>query len=358
MKTQLWKEMCRLLNDKVEFVIATIASHKGSTPRTSGTKMIITGDGKISGTIGGGLLEARVMEKAAGIINNPESPKRGRLSFMPFDLSHEDVETMDMICGGQAEIILDHVIPSPENTPIFEKWQANIEKREKGFFITVFLKGGGSVYHGLIEKSQMFKGEQMAGDMPLSQSLTEKIIVESRNTPAMKILEIEGATVLIEPSLKPKTAFLLGAGHVSRPTAQVCALTGFYVTVLDDREEFANAENFPEAQNIVVLDDFEDVFNGLEVDEDAFIVIFTRGHLHDRVVLAQALKTNAAYIGMIGSKTKRDNIYKALMNIGYTQEDIDRVHSPIGLSIGAQTPEEIAVSIVAEMIQERAEMAK
>jgi xanthine dehydrogenase accessory factor len=170
-------------------------------------------------------------------------------------------------------------------------------------------------------------------------------------------LKFEHALVIIEPAAMPKAAFLFGAGHVAKPTAHLCALTGFYVTVLDDRKEFANADNFPDSHETRVLDSFENAFDSLHVDKDSFIVIFTRGHLHDRTVLAQALKTEAGYIGMIGSRKKRDNIYKALLRIGYEQRDIDRVHSPIGLGIGAQSPEEIAVSIVAEMIQKRARMS-
>ncbi len=100
-----------------------------------------------------------------------------------------------------------------------------------------------------------------------------------------------------------------------------------------------------------MLESFNDAFSGLSVGRDDFIVILTRGHLHDKTVLAQALKTGAGYIGMIGSRRKRDAIYGALLEEGFGQRDIDRVHSPIGLSIGADTPEEIAVSIVAEMIQ-------
>jgi xanthine dehydrogenase accessory factor len=209
------------------------------------------------------------------------------------------------------------------------------------------------VYHGVFGKDRV-----LHGNLPLTDNALEKIVEETRNLYALRTLNIENALIIIEPAIKPKAAFLFGAGHVAKPTAHLCVLTGFYVTVLDDRKEFANAFNFPDAHETHVLESFEESFNDLYVDEDSFIVIFTRGHLHDRTVLAQALKTRAGYIGMIGSKKKRDNIYKALLNTGYRQEDIDRVFSPIGLAIGAQSPEEIAVSIVAEMIQQRGRMSK
>jgi xanthine dehydrogenase accessory factor len=351
MTNSLQKSVCELLENNTRFLIATIISHEGSTPRISGTKMIITGDGKIAGTIGGGLLEARVMEKAIEIIN-----EKGLSTFMPFDLTYDDVTTMDMICGGQAEIFLDHIIPSYENMEIFKVWNRILEKREHGFFLTVVVGDRNNieqVFHSVFGQERV-----LHGNLPLTDHALEKIVVETQKLNALRTLNIENALVIIEPAIKPKAAFLFGAGHVAKPTAHLCASTGFYVNVLDDRKEFANAANFPDAHEIHVLESFEQSFNNLYVDEDSFIVIFTRGHLHDRTVLAQALKTKAGYIGMIGSKRKRDNIYKALLNTGYHQEDIDRVFSPIGLTIGAQSPEEIAVSIVAEMIQQRARMLK
>ncbi len=124
--------------------------------------------------------------------------------------------------------------------------------------------------------------------------------------------------------------------------------------MLDDREEFANRERFKEADEIKPLVFFENSFEDLDINQDSYIVIVTRGHVHDRTVLEQALRTNAGYIGMIGSKRKRNAIYKALLNQGLGPGDTDRVHSPIGLEIGAETPQEIAVSIIAELIAVRA----
>jgi xanthine dehydrogenase accessory factor len=124
--------------------------------------------------------------------------------------------------------------------------------------------------------------------------------------------------------------------------------------VLDDRPEFASSERFPRAEQIKVIPSFPQAFEGLEIDRDGYVVIVTRGHLHDKTVLEQALKTDAGYIGMIGSRRKRDLIYRELLTKGFSQAELGRVHAPIGLAIGAETPEEIAVSIVAELIQVRA----
>ncbi|HWP96639.1 MAG TPA: XdhC family protein, partial [Syntrophomonadaceae bacterium] len=127
----------------------------------------------------------------------------------------------------------------------------------------------------------------------------------------------------------------------------------FATVVVDDRVEYANIERFTTADQIIVSD-FTSVFNELDIDEQSYIIIITRGHMHDQQVLAQALRSKVAYIGMIGSHSKRDSIYRSLMNEGFSSGDLQQVYSPIGLSIGADTPEEIAISITAELIKVRA----
>jgi len=194
---------------------------------------------------------------------------------------------------------------------------------------------------------------RLLGRLPLSAAALETALLSGRASSVMQSLCLEDYDLLVEPIRKPNTAYLLGAGHVALPTAHMAALVGFRVVVLDDREAFANTARFPEAHAVRVLADFERPFEGLQVDRDSFIVIVTRGHLHDKTALAQALKTDAAYIGMIGSRRKRDQIFKRLLAEGFSEADLRRVHSPIGLNIGAETPEEIAVSIVAEMIEKK-----
>ena len=170
----------------------------------------------------------------------------------------------------------------------------------------------------------------------------------------IQVTQLENSTVVIEPARKPKTLHLFGAGHVARPTAHMASLVGFRVEVMDDRDEFANAGRFPDADVIRVLPDFNRVVSEAAVDGDSFVVVVTRGHGYDRTVLAQILKTEVCYIGMIGSRRKRDSSYRALRTEGFTHDDLRRVHCPIGLDIGAETPEEIAVSIFAELVRHRA----
>jgi len=129
-------------------------------------------------------------------------------------------------------------------------------------------------------------------------------------------------------------------------------LCGFNITVIDDRADFANRARFPEAE-VILAEDFTKSFPQVKIDKSSYIVIVTHGHRHDEVVLEWVVGTPARYIGMIGSKTKNETIYSHLLAKGITREQLDRVHAPIGLEIGAQTPEEIAVSILAELIKVR-----
>lgn len=154
--------------------------------------------------------------------------------------------------------------------------------------------------------------------------------------------------VFVEPILPQPTLYLFGGGHVSMALAKAANASGFAIGVIDDREAFANRERFPMADH--VFTSYEDAFEKLLPNAASYLVIVTRGHKEDMRVLAWAVRTNARYIGMIGSKRKVISVYKALEKEGYRAEELERVYAPMGLEIGALSPEEIAVSIVAELI--------
>src|SRR5437868_3994018 len=158
--------------------------------------------------------------------------------------------------------------------------------------------------------------------------------------------------IFIEPILPPAELYIFGAGHVAASLYRVARIAGFDITIVDDREAFANRERFPDAQE-VIAEDFDKVTSRLQPSESSSIVIVTRGHHDDMRVLRWAVQTSARYVGMIGSKRKTIAIFKELQNEGLAAELFARVHAPVGLDIGAITPEEIAVSITAELIARR-----
>jgi xanthine dehydrogenase accessory factor len=177
---------------------------------------------------------------------------------------------------------------------------------------------------------------------------------EARLLKPTQLLKVAGSEhpVFLEWLRPTSTAYIFGAGHVGACVAHLASYVNFKVVIVDDREEFACSTNVPEADQIHVVD-FQNASSRLVLDEDSYVVIVTRGHAHDKTVLTQALRTNAEYIGMIGSRRKIKLIFESLLMEGFTRDDLQRVHAPIGLPIGGETPQEIGVSIVAQMIELR-----
>jgi len=157
--------------------------------------------------------------------------------------------------------------------------------------------------------------------------------------------------VFVEPILPQPMLYLFGGGHVSTAVAKAASVAGFAIGIVDDREAFANAQRFPMAQEICV--GYEEAFQKITPNASTYLVIVTRGHKDDMSVLAWAVRTDARYIGMIGSKRKVLSVYKALEQEGYSPQEFERVFAPMGVEIGALSPEEIAISIVAELIAVR-----
>ena len=158
-------------------------------------------------------------------------------------------------------------------------------------------------------------------------------------------------TYMIEPYYATQRLYIVGAGHISQQIAMLSKSVGFYTVVIDDREAFANKERFPHADEVHVISSYELLRQEVSISKNSYIVIVSRSHALDQMFLQQALHTHAKYIGMIGSKSKKNHVYGELLAEGFAQKELEEVHCPIGVSINAQTPEEIAISIVAELIK-------
>lgn len=337
--------ICSLLKLDTALVLASIVNLQGSSPRHEGTKMIIDGHGKIYGTIGGSLLEADGISRAKSGILQRQS------SFMTYELNGTDVRSLDMICGGRTLIFLNYISPAKENLEFFLKFKDSLRNNEEFHFVTIFDNKNDAV--NILNHSLYYRDGRIISSTNNNNEFHEEVKRKLPAIAATAVVQLSGCGAVIDPIKKAKTLYCFGGGHVALPTAHIAAMIGFRVVVIDDRAEFASRDRFPEASDIIVTDDFSTVVTKLPINEDSFIVILTRGHQFDREVLQQALKTNASYIGMISSKKKRDTIFKALIDDGVAGIDIARINSPIGLDCGAETPEEIAVSITAELIMER-----
>jgi len=250
--TDIYEELARLRRENKPCAVATVVQTTGSSPQRAGAKMLVRGDGSIAGTIGGGCIEAKVIETSHLAVED------GVARTVPFDLTETEG---GLICGGHMVVFIEPVLPDPH-------------------------------------------------------------------------------------------LIILGAGHVGRALSAIARFSGFRVTVIDDREEFANPVNIPDAGTVLV-NNFKDPLSGVKVDEQGFVVVATRGHNHDLEAVAAALGTGARYVGLVGSKRKRSVIFGELMDRGFSRDDAERVIIPVGLPIGSVTPEEIAVSIMAQIIETR-----
>jgi xanthine dehydrogenase accessory factor len=339
--------ICHLLKQGEDIVLATIVSREGSAPRTAGTKMIVRRDGDTISTVGGGLVEAEVVKAASEIFQTRNAQIR------PFDLTGANVESMDLVCGGKLEILVEFVAADPANVKLFQDLSDSFGKRTKVYLVADL--GSISEQRPTVKRCLIREGGKMSGDMVCPSGLINTVSRWKGKERYPVLLPVEGRNYLVEPSFVLGTVYLFGAGHVSQQVVPLARLVDFRTVVMDDRSEFANRERFPIADEVQALSSFDNCMRDLDMDEDSYVVIVTRGHLHDKTVLEQALKTNARYIGMIGSRTKRDRIFRELEAQGFTAKDIARVHAPIGTKIGAETPEEIGISIVGELILARSE---
>jgi xanthine dehydrogenase accessory factor len=183
----------------------------------------------------------------------------------------------------------------------------------------------------------------------LPEEVYEKIHL-ALDTGKLQFFSIEqNKTILIEPFISNPRLIIFGGGHIARPLSEFASRVGFSVTVIDDRPFFANSARFPEAER-VICEVFEESFNLINLKKSDFVVVITRGHKHDGIVLRKLLSYDLSYVGMIGSKRRVNGMREELLNEGFPQDRLDLVNAPIGLDIGAVTPEEISISILSQLI--------
>lgn len=344
-----FKTIKKAQTDNENFVLATILEKTGSAPRSEGAKMLIKQDLSIEGTIGGGLVEAMVIKAAARTYQDR------KFRVEEFMLSNKDAASLGMVCGGDVKILLEYIDWEDEKARGFYEEIFNLHDKKIEFvIITKIPKAGDDNSPESISLEKWvctetgFYGRESDEILSLVKAIKE-------NFYQLKYKEayLHGGGYFVEPIFNTENVCILGAGHIGKVLAELSKNLGFYVSVVDDRAEFANAQRFNNADEVLVAPGFENITDYVKINAQSFVVIVTRGHSYDKEVLAQMLQTDAKYIGMIGSSNKRNHVYQCLLEEGFSFTDLDRVYSPIGVPIHADTPEEIAVSIAAEMIKVR-----
>ena len=276
--------------------LCAVVKTTGSTPRTPGAAMVVRSDGTTIGTVGGGLVETQVRDMAGEMLRQNQAAR------LESALDHDCDSSEGMICGGWMQFVVMPVMPTTPLEP-FRQALDRARRREPAW-------------------------------LPLT------VVHEGKTLEYRLHLEV------------PPTLLVAGAGHVGQAVARLAAGLDFHVVVFDDRADLLSKERFDDGIELVA-GDIGQVLGNYPLDAACYVVIVTRGHQHDQRALEAVIRRTTAYVGMMGSRRKSAAVLEALTRSGIPRELLDRVHTPIGLSIGAVTVPELAVSILAELIQVR-----
>ena len=333
---ELFEALLAALRRGETAALCTILGASGSAPRGAGAKMAVFADGSTIGTVGGGAVELRTIEMAKEAILRKKSLIHG------FLLVKNQIEDLGMICGGNVTIYIQ--ILKPENADIisFLEEVCELFGKNENSWLLYELCGGEVALMDIYTKARGLR-RMTLDDAALAKLLTSQPVYQA-GEPAY----------YAEPVVLAGTAYIFGGGHVGAALAPVLHYVGFRVAVFDNRPDFATPEHYPDADE-VIFGQYQDFSPWITLQPEDYVTIMTPGHQADREVLLQALRSPAAYIGCIGSRSKIAGTRAWLAEHGIPDEAWERVHAPIGIPLGGRTPEEIAVSIAAEMIRHRAE---
>ncbi len=295
------------------------------------------------GTVGGGLLEALVIEEAKKFFQENRLPRVGT-----FDLN-DDVSNEGMICGGSVEVLLEPI--SQDHLTLFARL-LGLRNDGSDCVLVRLLDDSQKINRVILSSNQEALPQPILIAMGVETDSLSDVLRHAFGQEDVRRIKAQQGEFIIQPIRGLQNLIIFGGGHISKYLAQIATVAGFSTTVIDDREEFSDPGRFPGAVR-VFTSDYDKAFSKVEVRPSTYIVVVTRGHKSDEEILEMAVRTQAKYIGMIGSKRKVIACFEDLVQRGVPLGDLRRVHAPIGLDIGAVTAEEIAISISSEMIRVR-----
>ncbi len=346
---ELYARMAELDREGRRFAVATVVRTSGSTPQVVGAKLLVDDLGRAVGTLGGGCVEGDAFAEAKEVIAS------GVTSLREYELTEELAWDTGLVCGGTMWIAIepgeralrlagrdllgDVLAASSGGRPV--ALASLLEKRGKDFepagklFVEMDGRTGGTL-----------------GDSSLDERARGAALEALRQGTARTIPLGEGYELLVEPVVATPRLVVVGGGHVGLALAKLGVALEFDVTVIDDRPEFANRERFPGVAEVMAMDMVQ-ALETMPIGWNTYIVVATRGHKLDMHCLRAAARTEARYVGLLGSKRKTILIERTLREEGIPEERLRDVHAPIGLDLGGRTPAEIALSVLAEITQER-----
>jgi len=310
----VWRAAADLIREGASGALATVARVRGSTPVPAGTKMLVGAEGRLIGSVGGGCVEAEVIGAAL------EAQRRRAPTLLTHHLNADLAGDLGLSCGGTVDIFVEPLVADES-------------------YIRV-LDAAAVADAGLVRTAT-----EWGGDLPIK---TFESLSSGERARVAATLTRDGRFVEERLLLAPRV-LVFGAGHVGAAIARAAAAAGFRVVVIDDRAEYADRTRFAEDVDVLAAD-VEAALERYRLTAADAVVIATRGHRNDALILERIAASPAGYVGLLGSKRKKIVVTKGLRAAGVPAKSLQRVRVPVGLAIGAVTPEEIAVSVVAELI--------
>jgi xanthine dehydrogenase accessory factor len=325
--------------------LATVVKVEGSSYRQPGARMLVTEDGFLTGAISGGCLEGDALRKALLSIHQQQN------KLITYNTTNdEDAEMgLQLGCNGIVHILFEYIDETLENNPIqlLQQLQA---KRKPAVIGTLFSLQKQARQDGTILFYRENADPLYSNNIALELLPDAKKVLEDKFTILKKVNENSDTEALIEYVTPPVSLIIIGAGNDVQPLAKMVEIAGWEITVAEGRATHATRKRFPEAKQIWVGKP-EQVFENINIDHQTYFVLITHNYKYDLAMLKLLLQTNCRYIGILGPKTKLNRMFDDLLSEGIkvTEEQLNRIYGPIGLDIGAETSEEIALSIVAEI---------
>ena len=337
----VYGELIKALEDKKACVLATSIRTQGSTPQKVGTKLLVREDGSTAGTIGGGCVEHDIQIEAMNLLLDRDSKPFVR----EYEMNEEMAAEQGLVCGGTMWFLLEPIW-QPEPYLSYARQILDAFQGKPYLAIASLVKAAPRMSASVGTKMVIHNDGSSSGSIS-SQAfdtlISDTAISMMREGLHHFMLKEKETEVFIE---------VFGAGHIGKSLSKMTKLLGFRSFIIDDRDDYANRESFPDADEVLAMD-FVESMKQVPLNPGTAVVVATRGHRHDYYVLKELIKYPVGYIGMVGSKRKQILIYEELFAGGVPVEALLKIKSPIGLNIGAKTPEEIALSIMAEILMWR-----
>lgn len=347
----VYSQIPEIAKEKTTLVLATVISTSGSTPQKAGALALFDSSGLKAGTIGGGYLEGKVTELAI------EASRNGNSGIYNFELDKSIEHKSEAICGGRVRVLIESGVA--KYIPLVRLVENSMKQRKPIVILTEISAISDNSLQ--IRRSVLSKADTENPSSELLKRISPDLIRIFDDSPLGSFMVIDsgnqekpGRDIQLLESLFPLPLLIIaGAGHIGKALSHLGKMIDFEVIVIDDRPEFANPVNIPDADHLIV-EDIGKAISRLKPGNDTYVVIVTRGHNDDAEALKSSIGTGAFYVGMIGSRTKVEKMQRNFIENGWATEDQWKaIHTPVGIGINAKSVEEIAVSIAAELIMVR-----